>query len=430
MNEGGTNKADAQQGWGPIRASLTVVLLCGSLLYGFSLRNRLESRGITVPPRQMGSLEAENTNSQPQIPLMTYYSEIEKMLKEHYVDPVTNEDSLADGAVRGMVSSLADSHSNFYSKEMAAAYLDRQKGDFAGIGIDIETRQSSDQSIIDASALHPTSDVQVGRVPDLYISAAAPGSPAEKAGLKPGDQINYVNGSWVVNQAPLQKLEALAKKASHNKQAADEFTKLLVHLRVLADTSMTANKAMEDLETGTSGPISVGVLRGGKQLTFQIQKGLTKSLETAEIPGGGIRLRFTKGAADFLKSHLGSGTLTIDLRDQPNGSFTDMMDCLKEIMPKGSYGVVRSLRKDEAAVPLVVSGTGSSPSHRFKLLVNSGTRGAAAIFALVLQKAGQADLEGTGMQSAPYKTAFNQLEDGTAYTLALGIYSQGQEKAK
>lgn len=424
--EPNTNGHDERAaGLGSLRVSFTIFLLCVALVGGNWLRTRSDARGIVMPPGELGPLEAQNVQDQPVIPLMTYYGQIEKMLKAKYVDPVTNEDSLADGAVRGMVSSLAETNSNFYTPEMAKAYLARQAGDYAGIGIDIETRQSSGSSLIDASALHPTSDVLIGRVPDLLISAVAPGSPAAKAGLQIGDQINFIDGSWVVNQAPLTRLEELAKKAGKSKDAATAFTKLLIRLRGLADASMTASKAMADLQTGVSGSVKLGVLRDGKQITIDVGKGKTKTLATGLEPGGALRLRFTGDAATELKKHLGSGPLTIDLRDQPAGDFTSMLACFNLLAPKGTYGQFTKDRK--GSVPEGFEAGSAQTGTQVTLLVNKGTAGAAAIFAKALAKAGLAKIDDQGMPCTPAKVSFTQLEDGSAYTLGEGVYSSGSQ---
>lgn len=409
--------------WGAIRATATVLFLCGALIGGVKIRSNLDQRGITMPARTLNGAVTQNSVTPLHIPLSIYYERVAEMLKDKYVDQVTDDNALALGAVKGMVRSLNDSNSYYYSPALATAYLDRQKGVFSGIGVDLETRVSASNSIIDASALHPTSDVQVGKFPDLIIDVIAPGSSADLSGLKIGDQIDSIDGHWVVNQAPLVKLEGLAKQARNSKTAADQFNKLLVQIREQSENSMTPDRAMELLETGQTGSVKVGVLRNGSVLVKEVKLGHTSGLVSGPVVAQGsdhvIRLRFAPGAVAFLKSQLNGTPLTIDLRNQVNGNFNEMERCLSLLSPSGNFGTVFNAKTKESH-PFAVKGT--SQKLKVKLLVDSTTRGAAACFALALKSAGVATLEGSIGDPQPSIVDFSTLPTGAGYTLATGQY--------
>ncbi len=427
------SKSNEPSHWGTVRSSFTVVLFCLALILGVKLRSRLDARGIVIPPHTLSNAISQTDEAPIHIPLATYYTKVEEMLKEKYVEKVTDENALAMGAIKGMVRSLSDTHSYFYSPDLATAYLQRQKGIYEGIGVDLETYESNAKSIIDASALHPTSDVQVGRLPDLIINSIAPGSPADKAGLKPGDQINFVNGHWVVNQAPLDQLEALVKKAPKDKSAANQFNQLLIKIRLLSENSMTPDRAMQLLQTGTRGTVTVGILRNGAAITKTMQLAKTSTLQngdTVAAPSSsshGLVLRFAPGAAAFVSSQLKGQDVTFDLRNQADGSFSAMKRCLSLLLPSGTYGEIVTQRDGESS-PLTIRGKGSTV--HIHLLVDQTTRGAAAIFALILQKAGVAVLTGQLSSSNPIVVAYKPLPTGCAYTLALGHFSLSGGTAK
>ena len=109
-------------------------------------------------------------------------SEIEKYLKKikttinkYYLwkDNIDDE-KLKDGAVKGYVSALGDEYTEYIPKDEMEAYTENITGNFVGIGI------------------YMVADENSGRVVVYY---PIPESPAEKAGIKAGDQIISVDGT-------------------------------------------------------------------------------------------------------------------------------------------------------------------------------------------------------------------------------------------
>jgi carboxyl-terminal processing protease len=98
-----------------------------------------------------------------------------QLVHDQYVDQPVDDVSLMRGAIRGMLESLGDTHTS-YLDPANAAHLDAQlNGDqYEGIGAWVDT--SSDF---------------------LTIISPIPGSPAEKAGLRPGDKVIAVDGEDV-----------------------------------------------------------------------------------------------------------------------------------------------------------------------------------------------------------------------------------------
>lgn len=94
---------------------------------------------------------------------------------------VTTEDKV-DGAIRGLVNSLGDPYTDFFTKEEGQKFQEDVQGSFGGVGI------------------------QLGKV-DGILAAIAPmkGTPAERAGILAGDLIISVNGSstasWSIDEA-------------------------------------------------------------------------------------------------------------------------------------------------------------------------------------------------------------------------------------
>lgn len=91
------------------------------------------------------------------------------LVEHNYVEPAQRE-KLLDGAMRGMVSEL-DPHSSYMNAEEFLQFQSDTEGKFGGIGVEVDLR-------------------------DELVTVIAPieGSPAARAGIRPGDRILKVDG--------------------------------------------------------------------------------------------------------------------------------------------------------------------------------------------------------------------------------------------
>jgi carboxyl-terminal processing protease len=112
-------------------------------------------------------------------------NEIQSILEEDFVNPeAVNPDILHRGAIDGLIESLADPHTVYISPEDFAVGIDIISGAFEGIGAQVDQ------------------DPVTG---EIVIVAPFRGSPAEAAGILPGDVLVSVNGQstegWSVADA-------------------------------------------------------------------------------------------------------------------------------------------------------------------------------------------------------------------------------------
>ncbi len=111
---------------------------------------------------------ADKANEPPHA-TMEHLAKVLVQVENRYVDPV-DRDRLLAGAIKGLVSEL-DPHSEFYTPKEYADFLAETNGTFGGVGLEVD-----------------------GRGEYLTIIAPIEGGPAEKAGLKPGDEIVAIDG--------------------------------------------------------------------------------------------------------------------------------------------------------------------------------------------------------------------------------------------
>ena len=100
--------------------------------------------------------------------LDTYRAVIDK----YYLGDV-DEESLKEGAIKGYIEGLEDPYTEYISKEDMQDYLEDTMGNFVGIGI------------------YMVQDQETNRI---MVLSPIKNSPAEKAGIQPGDYITSVDG--------------------------------------------------------------------------------------------------------------------------------------------------------------------------------------------------------------------------------------------
>lgn len=103
--------------------------------------------------------------------LMEPFWETWDILHDEYVDQPLENQELVRGAIRGMVDSLGDPHTSYMTADEFQQANFPLDGEYEGIGAWVDT------------------DAEY-----LTIISAMPGSPAERAGLQPGDQVIAVDG--------------------------------------------------------------------------------------------------------------------------------------------------------------------------------------------------------------------------------------------
>jgi carboxyl-terminal processing protease len=134
---------------------------------------------------QVEATTANDNDSSFQTSLREFTS-IYDTIQKNYATPVdpnnaiygpTNSNFL--GAIPGMLRTL-DPHSNFFDPRAFAMLREDQEGRYFGVGMSIQSRPGKMGKLV------------------TFVVAPIPGSPAFKAGLRPGDVIEEVNGKSAV----------------------------------------------------------------------------------------------------------------------------------------------------------------------------------------------------------------------------------------
>jgi carboxyl-terminal processing protease len=289
-----------------------------------------------------------------------------------YVDQEeTQPQQLTYGAISGMVQSLGDTgHSRFMDPEMARRHDNVLQGEFEGIGVYVEMR--SGRPVV----VTPFDD-----------------SPAQKAGLEPGDIIVAVDGEGVTD-LPLQEVAG----------------------RILGPAGTEVTLTIMDPDTG--GTRDVSIERAEVELD---------NVTWQRLPDSGVvHLRiaaFSEGVAQELEEALTEikeqdvNGLILDLRNNPGGLLNAAVGVTSQFLENGN--VLRRINAEGEVTEVPVESGGEALDVPLVVLINSGTASAAEIVTGALQDAGRATA--IGQTTFGTGTVLNEfpLSDGSVLLLAV-----------
>lgn len=245
-------------------------------------------------------------------------------LKNNYYDDV-NEVSLADNAIKGMVSSLNDSYSSFMDNKTAESFNKSVDGFFVGIGVTIMYSDGYNQII---------------KVDDS--------GPGDKAGLKVNDIILSVDGNSVKGVYG-EELTSLIKGKSGSK------VKIMIKRGNVTKT-VTVKRGIIEIENVTSHLLE----ENGKKIGY---------INVAVFASNTFK-QFRKNLSRMEKKN--AEALIIDLRDNPGGHLSQTRDILSmffdkktvlyELQNKNKVSKIYSSSNDTRNYPIVILVNGNSAS--------------------------------------------------------------------
>lgn len=305
-------------------------------------------------------------------------SQMEKIRKAYetiasrYVEEVES-DKLIEGAIQGMVDTLDDPYSVYMDTETADQFSQSLESSFEGIGAEV--------------------GMQNGKV---TIISPFRGSPAEKAGLQPNDQIIRVDD---------EDIEGL------------DLYQAVLKIRGEKGTIVT----LQVQRPGVQNPFNVDVTRD----TIPIE---TVYSETYDFEGkkvGYIQITsFSKNTADDFKEQLAAleaqniDGLIVDVRGNPGGLLDQVQAISSELVTKDKP-IVQIEQRDGEKQRFFSSLTEKKP-YEIVTLIDKGSASASEILAGALKEGG--NYEVVGDSSFGKGTVQQALELGDGSNLKLTLY--------
>lgn len=292
---------------------------------------------------------------------------VKNVIKSNYVDKV-DDSKFLDGALTGLVASVGDKYTQYMDKNTYKEWMTETKGSYAGIGIFIGAKDDK-----------------------LVIVSPIEDSPAEKAGIKPGDIIINING--------------------------------------VAITAKDDDKAVSMMTGKVGKSVKLTVLRNGKSIVFNLKtdKIVFKSVKSKMLQNGIGYLKivqFSENTPDEFDKAMSSlksqnmKALILDLRNNPGGLVDASAYIADKLLGKGTivYTINNKKEKDEW----------TSDSNKLNLplavLVNGDSASASEILSGAIRDFKAGTLIGTKTFGKGLVQDIIDLHDGTGVKVTIARY--------
>ena len=322
----------------------------------------------------LGVMSAKGANDTGAYRQLDLFSDAFERVRANYVRPVQDSE-LIDAAIQGMVSSL-DPHSSYMDNKSYGDMQVTTKGQFGGVGIEIQM----DEGLI-------------------KVVAPIDGTPAAKAGIKPGDHIAAIDGT---------SIQGLSENDAINKMrgtAGSKVTLTILRVGEKKPFDMTLTRAIIPYEADTwrrEGDIAYIRLPGFNE---QTAPGLEKAVRE-------------------LKKQIGPGLrgYVLDLRNNPGGLLDQAIQVSDDFLAGGEIVSTRG-RHSEDTQRYDAKGGDITEGKPVVVLINAGTASASEIVSGALQDHKRATIIGmTSFGKGSVQTIIPLGEGGGALRLTTARY--------
>jgi carboxyl-terminal processing protease len=249
------------------------------------------------------------------------FSEVYNLVEQNYAEPVNPDKAIYNGAIPGMLHVL-DPHSNFFDPKSYSLLREEQSGKYYGVGMQIAPRNNK-----------------------IIVVAPFAGTPAYKAGLRPGDVIIAVDAKATDNMSVSDVADLLKGPKGTN-----------VHISILREAS---EKPLE------FNVVRDEIPRNSVDLKFMVRPGIgymhvTAFNETTE-----------QEVEDALQGFGDLKGLILDLRGNPGGLLNEGVGVADKFLKKGQVIVSHHGRSSREKTFKAALGKGGN-FYRLVVLVIRG----------------------------------------------------------
>src|SRR6266540_3725570 len=271
---------------------IAVVLLAGAFSGGFIAGHLMPASGLPVinnlaPQSQSPSADQQASTPNNVQTLFTPFWEAWNIVHQQYVDQPVDDVKLMQGAIRGMMDALGDKQTFYMEPQVYKTETSSLQGSYEGIGAIVDT----------------TGD---------YLTIVSPiqGSPADKAGIKPGDKVIAIDGQDMTGVTPEQaRLKVLGPKGTQVALTiARKDVKDPLQFTITRDAITVRSAEGKMLDNGIA---YMDLNQFGEKTTAELRQTLDDLL--AQHPKG----------------------IVLDLRNNPGGYLTTAVEVASEFIDKG-----------------------------------------------------------------------------------------------
>src|ERR1700689_23848 len=262
------------------------------------------------------------------------FTEVYEKIEENYADPVNADKAIYNGAIPSMLHQL-DPHSNFFDPKSYSALREEQRGKYYGVGMTVGPRNNK-----------------------VIVIAPFVGTPAYRAGIRPGDIIAAIDGKPTDNMSTSDVADLLK-----------------------GPKGTTVRITM--LREGSDHPLEFAVVRDeiprySVDLHFMIKPGI------GYMHVSGFQETTEHEVAEALDQMGDLKGLVLDLRQNPGGLLSEGVGVADKFLKKGQLIVSHHGRSSPEKRYVAAHGNGGK-DYPLVVLVNRGTASAAEIVAGAIQ---------------------------------------------
>lgn len=299
------------------------------------------------------------------------FNQVRKILKDDYYQDV-DENTLIEGAVSGLAESLKDPYTVYFNKDQMKAFMEKSEGSYVGIGVTVNTDINGLLTVIDPFE----------------------NSPAQQVGMKKGDKIVKVDDTDVTDIRDESMIISMIKGIENTK------------------VKITVYRPDED-----------------KYLQFDVvRKRIKASNIKSEIMEGNIGyiklIMFDSEIAKYFKNDLdnmlkkGVKGLVIDLRDNPGGSYEQVVKIADSLLPEGTIVYT----EDRDGTKQVKLSNKAALDLPLVILTNGNSASASEILAGAVKDNARGTLVGTKTFGKGLVQELRLLEDGSGIKVTISRY--------
>lgn len=297
---------------------------------------------------------------------------IKQYIDKYFMEDVDN-DILTEGMYKGMLESLNDPYSVYYTKDEVESLKQSSEGEYVGLGISVT--QNNETKVITVTKVYDD-------------------SPAKDAGIESGDTIYSINDNVLTDETLDELLVDI--KGEEGKEVKMQ----LKRGEETIDADMKLREVLIDVVSYEMLEDNIGYII--------IDQFTGTSAEQVEE------------AINDLKSQ-GMERIIVDLRDNPGGQLECIQAILNYFLPKDKL-LLYSETKDGEQEKYYTENDGLITDMPLCVLVNENSASASEVFAGVVKCYDRGKLVGTKTFGKGIMQSTFGLSDGTAIKLTIGKY--------
>jgi len=299
-------------------------------------------------------------------------------VKSKYVKQPVKDSDLFYGAMQGLVAGVNDPYTVYFPPKQAEEFNKSLDGEFSGIGAEIGIKNNQ-----------------------LVVISPLPGTPAERAGLRPGDKIISIDKTFTAG--------------------------------------MDVGEAVDKIRGESGSKVTLSVMRSG----FTKSQDFVITRQTINVPSvmfsiknknvGYMRImQFNQDTVPQFEAAIKQmqdkkiTKLVVDLRNNPGGYLDAAISLASEWVPAGR--IVAEKYSDGSMNEHTSYGLHNLKDVQTVVLVNGGSASASEILAGALQDYGKATLVGEKTFGKGSVQEFENLPDGSALKITVAEWYTPKDK--